>query len=199
VAVALRPASTQGGADLAGLLSRLLSNPHASQVTSDRRKDQRQHGPGPQPRICRSDPDERGFPVCCRSPTTDCGIRVDHGWRGRSQAAIAPETRRHARSFRLRTVFAMAGSMDTRRAAERHLVDGVPLSHFPPPALDSWLHSPQNDRQSRMNGLRGARQGLASSTNEVAMEDRLLYRVPEVAVILNISRSRSTAVQFGRS
>jgi excisionase family DNA binding protein len=26
--------------------------------------------------------------------------------------------------------------------------------------------------------------------NEVAMEDRLLYRVPEVAVILNISRSK---------
>jgi hypothetical protein len=26
--------------------------------------------------------------------------------------------------------------------------------------------------------------------NEVAMEDRLLYRVPELAVILNISRSK---------
>jgi hypothetical protein len=42
-------------------------------------------------------PDERGFPVCCGSRTTDRGVRVDHGWRGRSQAAIAPETRRHPR------------------------------------------------------------------------------------------------------
>jgi hypothetical protein len=40
--------------------------------------------------IRRSDPDERGFPACCWSRTTDSGVRVDHGRRGRSQAAIVP-------------------------------------------------------------------------------------------------------------
>jgi excisionase family DNA binding protein len=41
-----------------------------------------------------------------------------------------------------------------------------------------------------MNGLRGAGKDWHLQQNEVAMEDRLLYRVPEVAVILNISRSK---------
>jgi excisionase family DNA binding protein len=83
----------------------------------------------------------------------------------------------------------MAGSMDTRRVAERHLVDGCAIEPLSPPALDSWIHS-ANDRQSRMNGLRGAGKDWHLQQNEVAMEDRLLYRVPEVAVILNISRSK---------
>jgi excisionase family DNA binding protein len=47
-----------------------------------------------------------------------------------------------------------------------------------------------NDRQSRMNELRGAGKDWHLQQDEVAMEDRLLYRVPEVAVILNISRSK---------
>jgi len=47
-----------------------------------------------------------------------------------------------------------------------------------------------NDRQRRMNGLRGAGKDWHLQQNEVAMEDRLLYRVPEVAVILNIGRSK---------
>jgi excisionase family DNA binding protein len=79
--------------------------------------------------------------------------------------------------------------MDTRRVAERHLVDGCAIEPLSPPALDSWIHS-ANDRQSRMNGLRGAGKDWHLQQNEVAMEDRLLYRVPEVAVILNISRSK---------
>jgi excisionase family DNA binding protein len=83
----------------------------------------------------------------------------------------------------------MAGSMDTRRVAERHLVDGCAIEPLSPPALDSWIHS-ANDRQSRMNGLRGAGKDWHLQQNEEAMEDRLLYRVPEVAVILNISRSK---------
>jgi excisionase family DNA binding protein len=42
-----------------------------------------------------------------------------------------------------------------------------------------------------MNGLRGgARKDWHLQQIEVAMEDRLLYRVPEVALILNISRSK---------
>jgi excisionase family DNA binding protein len=41
-----------------------------------------------------------------------------------------------------------------------------------------------------MNGLRGAGNDWHLQQNEVAMQDRLLYRVPEVAVILNISRSK---------
>jgi excisionase family DNA binding protein len=41
-----------------------------------------------------------------------------------------------------------------------------------------------------MNGLRGADKDWHLEQNEVAMEDRLLYRVPEVALILNISRSK---------
>jgi excisionase family DNA binding protein len=41
-----------------------------------------------------------------------------------------------------------------------------------------------------MNGLRGAGKDWHLQQNEVAMEDRLLYRVPEVALILNISRSK---------
>jgi hypothetical protein len=73
----------------------------------------------------------------------------------------------------------MAGSMDTRRVAERHLVDGCAIEPLSPPALDSWIHS-ANDRQSRMNGLRGAGKDWHLQQNEVAMEDRLLYRVPEV-------------------
>jgi excisionase family DNA binding protein len=40
------------------------------------------------------------------------------------------------------------------------------------------------------DGLRGAGKNWHLQQNEVAMEDRLLYRVPEVAVILNISRSK---------
>ena len=47
-----------------------------------------------------------------------------------------------------------------------------------------------NDRPSRMNGLRDAGKVRHLQQDEVAMEDRLLYRVPEVAVILNISRSK---------
>jgi excisionase family DNA binding protein len=41
-----------------------------------------------------------------------------------------------------------------------------------------------------MNGLGGAGKDWHLQQNEVAMEDRLLYRVPEVALILNISRSK---------
>ena len=41
-----------------------------------------------------------------------------------------------------------------------------------------------------MNGLRGASKDWHLQQNEVAMEDRLLYRVSEVALILNISRSK---------
>jgi excisionase family DNA binding protein len=47
-----------------------------------------------------------------------------------------------------------------------------------------------NDRQSRIDWLRGADEDWHLQQNEVAMEDRLLYRVLEVAVILNISRSK---------
>jgi len=43
---------------------------------------------------------------------------------------------------------------------------------------------------ARIEGLRECRNGEASSRIEVAMEGRLLYRVPEVALILNISRSK---------
>jgi excisionase family DNA binding protein len=81
------------------------------------------------------------------------------------------------------------GSTDTRRAAERHLLDGCAIEPLSQPALDSWLHSPTNDRQSRMNGLRTSKDWHPQQS-EVAMEDRLLYRVLEVAVILNISRSK---------
>jgi predicted DNA-binding transcriptional regulator AlpA len=42
-----------------------------------------------------------------------------------------------------------------------------------------------------MNGLRDAGKNRQLQQDEVlAMEDRLQYRVPEVAVILNISRSK---------
>jgi hypothetical protein len=47
--------------------------------------------------IRRSGPDERGFPAVPDELTV--GFRIDHGWRDRSQAAIAPETRRHPRSL----------------------------------------------------------------------------------------------------
>jgi len=43
---------------------------------------------------------------------------------------------------------------------------------------------------ARIDGLRESRYEQTSSRIEVAMEDRLLYRVPEVAVILNISGSK---------
>src|SRR4029453_16916748 len=43
---------------------------------------------------------------------------------------------------------------------------------------------------ARIDRLRESRYGHTSSRIEVAMEDRLLYRVPEVALILNISRSK---------
>jgi excisionase family DNA binding protein len=41
-----------------------------------------------------------------------------------------------------------------------------------------------------MNGLRGTRKDWHLQQNEVSMDDRLLYRVREVALILNISRSK---------
>ena len=47
-----------------------------------------------------------------------------------------------------------------------------------------------NDRQSRMDGLGVQARTDIFNKRGRAMEDRLLYRVREVAVILNISRSK---------
>jgi excisionase family DNA binding protein len=57
-------------------------------------------------------------------------------------------------------------------------------------ALDSWLHAPRMIASAGRKGL-GVRERTGIFNNRGrAMEDRLLYRVPEVAVILNISRSK---------
>jgi excisionase family DNA binding protein len=61
---------------------------------------------------------------------------------------------------------------------------------LPPPALDSWLHAPRMIASAGRKGLGvRVRTGIFNNRGR-AMEDRLLYRVPEVAVILNISRSK---------
>jgi excisionase family DNA binding protein len=65
----------------------------------------------------------------------------------------------------------------------------APLSHFLR-QLSILASLSANDRQSRMNGLMGSGKDWHLQQNEVAMEDRLLHRVSEVAVILNISRSK---------
>jgi hypothetical protein len=72
-------------------------------------------------------------------PETDRGVRVDHGSRGRNIS------RHSAPSEIIPLTYGLCGggSMDTRRAAERHLVDGCAIEPLSPPALDSWLHSPQ--------------------------------------------------------
>jgi excisionase family DNA binding protein len=56
------------------------------------------------------------------------------------------------------------------------VVDSCTIESLSPPALDFLASFSANDRQSRISGLRGASKDL--------------YRVPEVAVILNISRSK---------
>jgi excisionase family DNA binding protein len=70
------------------------------------------------------------------------------------------------------------------------LVDRRDIKHFSA-SSEFFTTSYANDRQRRMDVLRGvrARTGIFKNRGG-AMEDRLLYRVPEVAVFLNISRSK---------
>jgi excisionase family DNA binding protein len=63
----------------------------------------------------------------------------------------------------------------------------APMSHFTRRFL--FLAS-RNDRQPGIDGLRESARDRHFKNRGSAMEDRLLYRVPEVALILNISRSK---------
>jgi excisionase family DNA binding protein len=86
--------------------------------------------------------------------------------------------RRHQHS-----ALVVAGQATTpdRQITERH--DRLDRSRF-------LASRSANDRQRRTEGL-GVRERTGIFNNRGrAMEDRLLYRVPEVAVILNISRSK---------
>ena len=79
--------------------------------------------------------------------------------------------------------------MDTRRAAERHLVNGCAIEPLSPPAR--FLASlSTNDRQSRMNGLRGAGKDWHLQQKRGSDGRSTAVSGSEVAVILNISRSK---------
>jgi excisionase family DNA binding protein len=62
----------------------------------------------------------------------------------------------------------------------------APMSHFTP----AFFLASRNDRQPGIDGLRESARDRHFKNRGSAMEDRLLYQVPEVALILNISRSK---------
>jgi hypothetical protein len=74
-------------------------------------------------------PRRTGLPCMLPVPETDRGVRVDHGWRGRDIS------RHSAPSEIIPLTYGLCGggSMDTRRAAERRLVDLCAIEPLCPP------------------------------------------------------------------
>jgi excisionase family DNA binding protein len=116
-------------------------------------------------------------------------IRHEGAFQLMSSIRCGQTTQSHGRSER--TYGLCDGGLDGHPAALQSVtwLTAAPWSHSLP-AQDSWLSRSANDRRGRMNGLRGAGKDGIFNKRGRAMEDRLLYRVPEVAVILNISRSK---------
>jgi hypothetical protein len=90
----------------------------------------------------------------------------------------------------------LAGAADQKvgprrtRLRVRLVADVCAIEPLSPPALDSWLHSPRTIARAGWTGLGVQARTDIFNKRGRAMEDRLLYRVREVAVILNISQSK---------